>query len=138
MRTAANEEIRKIRKDLQKKSADPSNVDSINKLYLETIQNKFPQIGGQKLQTNMERQTLGLVSFPRMTGRPEIRLCPMCNKKCSVIHVALKCPQLEDLRRAMAEDLRILVDKIAVTPNRWNSASTQAEKMLISYVPHKV
>ncbi len=85
------------------------------------------------LQITLERQALGLVDFPTVTGKDAPRKCPLCEGQAGVLHTAFRCEGMREHREALLKTLDARVRELRLDPT-WDTRSEE-EKLKASFAP---
>ena len=94
----------------------------------------LPQVCGQKSQSFLERQVVGLAPFPPLVGPDSCKNCK-CGQPQGVAHIAFKCPELMVQRRSLISALDAERASMA-QDSAWGNL-TNARKLAQSFLPVK-
>ena len=90
---------------------------------------------GQKSQSFLERQVVGLAPFPPLVGPDSCKHCK-CGQPQGVAHVAFKCPELMVQRQSLISALDAVRADMA-QDSAWGNL-TDAQKLAQSFCPSRV
>ena len=73
---------------------------SNRRLYCSLTKGVIPQVCGQKSQSFLERQVVGLAPFPPLVGPSSSKHCK-CGQPQGIAHIAFKCQELVVQRQSL-------------------------------------
>ena len=108
---------------------------SNRRLYCSLTKGGIPQVCGQKSQSFLERQVVGLAPFPPLVGPSSCKHCK-CGQPQGVAHTAFKCPELVVQRQSLISTLDAERANMA-QDSAWGDL-TDARKLAQSFCPSRV